>query len=196
MKRYLRIGTTIAAGLLAANLAHATPTNIAETTGGNLTVNLGYNPTADDVYSVLQTNQGAFTDIFQFRLTEAGPTTTADASYASLQLLDLYGLSNATFGLYTSNNVLIQSGTITPLGVAQSVGTLDSGPLANGSYYYKLTGDSIGASGAAYQFTQTVNPVPEPSTYALMLLGLLGIGYVGVRQARKATGELTAGLAA
>jgi hypothetical protein len=194
MKRYLRIGTTIAAGLLAANVAHATL--YSETTAGNLTVNLGYNPAVANDYAVLHTNDGAFTDIFQFRLTEAGPSTTASASYASLKLLNLYNLTNATFGLYTSTGTLVQSGNITALGAGQSVGTITSGPLDNGSYYYKLTGDSVGSAGASYLFTQTVNPVPEPSTYALMLLGLLGIGYVGVRQARKAAGGMSAGLAA
>jgi hypothetical protein len=192
MKRYKQLGTMLAAGLLAANV-HAT--TIPETIAGDLAVNLGYNPNIANIYAVTHLNLGDFTDIFKFRLTLGGPSSTANASYASLKLVDIFGLSNATFGLYNDSNVLIQAGTITPIGINQSTGVLSSVSLTNGNYYYKITGDSVGTLGSAYLFAQIVNPCPEPSTYALMLIGLLGLGYVGMRQARKSAARMDFGTA-
>ena len=197
MKRYLQFGTLLAAGLFVAG-AHAA--NIVENVTGNITVDLGFNPTHTPIYTVSNSSQGNFTDIFKFDLTEAGPTTAANASYSELSLLNIYGITDATFGLYTNSGTLVESGLvnnipITP-GTTESVSGIQSGPLTDGRYYYKITGDSVGSSGSSYQFSQVVNPVPEPSTYAMMVMGMLGLGYVAYRQARKVAPQLGMGMAA
>jgi len=197
MKRYMQFGTLLATGLFVAG-AHAT--NVTENVTGNLTVNLGYNPNNTPIYTVSDTAQGNFTDIFKFDLTEAGPSTAANASYSELSLLNIYNITNATFGLYTASGTLVDSGSLTTIpitpGTSESVSGIQSGALTNGKYYYKITGDSVGTSGSSYQFSQVVNPVPEPSTYALMLMGMLGLGYVAVRQARKSAPMMGMGMAA
>jgi len=192
MKRFMQVGALLATGLFVVG-AHATNTVVEDVTG-NLTVNLGYNPANTPIYTVSDSSQGTFTDIFKFDLTEAGPTTSANASYSELSLTNIYGITNATFGLYTASGTLVDSGTISSIpiasGTSEQVSGISSGALANGKYYYKITGDSVGTSGSSYQFSQVVNPVPEPSTYALMLMGMLGLGYVAFRQARKSAPTL------
>jgi hypothetical protein len=45
-------------------------------------------------------------------------------------------------------------------------------------------GDPFPTFNAAFSLTGTV--VPEPSTWAMMLLGFAGLGFLGYRQTRKA----------
>ena len=40
-------------------------------------------------------------------------------------------------------------------------------------------------SGANQNFTLVIGEVPEPSTWALMLIGFAGLGFVGYRQQQK-----------
>jgi len=193
MRRKFKIGTLLATGLLVANV-HAT-TNIPETVAGNLTVNLGVDPSAADVYSVVHTTKGAFTDVYDFAVASSSLRNSV-ASYASLSLTSLLGITNPTFGLYTSGGVLVQAGSVTSIGLNQSIGTISKTGLAGGSYYYQFAGVSVGHNGGAYQFAQVISPVPEPSTYALMLMGLCAIGYAVVRQQRGATPQMGLELAA
>jgi hypothetical protein len=37
----------------------------------------------------------------------------------------------------------------------------------------------------------TVSPVPEASTWVMMMLGFVGLGFVGYRKAKSAAGRLT-----
>ncbi len=41
--------------------------------------------------------------------------------------------------------------------------------------------------GATFTFTLVSGAVPEPSTWAMTLLGFAGLGYAGYRKARQAT---------
>ena len=63
---------------------------------------------------------------------------------------------------------------------------LDPFNLAVGDYVLTIKGTTGGTGGSAY-YTGTasaeyINGVPEPSTYALMLLGLAGIGFAARRR--------------
>ena len=50
---------------------------------------------------------------------------------------------------------------------------------------YLLTASGVG-DGFGFDF-RVGGPVPEPSTWAMMLLGFAGLAYAGYRQARKAS---------
>ena len=75
-------------------------------------------------------------------------------------------------------------------------GTLDLGVLTTGrqliDFTFDLTanGDPPGFSMAFDAFaTPATSPVPEPSTWAMMLAGFLGLGFAGFRSSRKSATE-------
>jgi hypothetical protein len=178
MKPYMKLGVLLAAGVMFGS-AHATEYNVITST--NLTESLGVNPGAGDLYTVLHTNSGAFRDIYDFSVTKP---SSADAAYSSLAFLTVFNLTPTSFNLYNQAGTLIKTGSLSgiPGGTA---GVLSASKLAVGAYYYAFAGTVTGSAGGSYMFSQkTTAPVPEPSTYALMLMGLLGIGYA-VRQKKR-----------
>ncbi len=54
---------------------------------------------------------------------------------------------------------------------------------ANESFRWRLIGDAAGCSGPACG--TNVGGVPEPSTWAMMILGFAGVGFMGFRRSRK-----------
>ena len=60
----------------------------------------------------------------------------------------------------------------------------DFGSLAAGNYFYMVTAQVAADAGAgSYQLNSQLAPVPEPESYALLLAGLAGVGYM-VRRRR------------
>lgn len=90
----------------------------------------------------------------------------------------LVGASGTDFDLTVPRDYV--SGTLLSdesLYANQSFASLGLTPAA---YVYKW-----GSGGTADSLTVVVGDVPEPSTWALMLLGFAGLGYVGHRASRK-----------
>ena len=52
--------------------------------------------------------------------------------------------------------------------------------LEAGNYYLEFTG--IGGGSAGYGGTLSVSAVPEPSTWAMMILGFFGVGFMAYRR--------------
>ena len=50
--------------------------------------------------------------------------------------------------------------------------------LLAGDYYYQVTGAVMGNKGGGYQLFSEVTPVPEPETYAMLLVGLGLVGFM------------------
>jgi len=93
------------------------------------------------------------------------------------------GLSNLVNGSVS----LFQVGNATPINSFSFDSTainFNFGSLAAGSYYYMVTAQvAADAAAGSYQLSSQLAPVPEPESYALLLAGLAGIGYM-VRRRR------------
>jgi PEP-CTERM motif len=187
MKGKTKVGALLVAGMLIGN-AYGQVVNLSFT--GNGTYNLGTDPSTPITYAVNHPNTGLFTDTYDFSITGH---PKANASYTALDLTNLLGITASSFNLYTSGGTLINTGTLTGGG---SAGTIGVSGLTNGSYYYQLAGDVTGSHGGSYLFAQVTAPVPEPSTYALMFMGLCAVGYAVVRQRRRFMPQMGLGLAA
>ena len=150
------------------------------------------------------------TSVDQSYVGDTYPNVALVTNYSALQgvnansvTLDLNGMmpnsgatqSNIYLYVYTSTNVLVYaSGALPSTTTAISLPTLAPGT----SYYYNLEYDdrifdtTDGGTIAQYQIYDndtngdfsTAGTVPEPSTWALMLLGFAGLGFVGYRQRR------------
>ena len=68
----------------------------------------------------------------------------------------------------------------TVLSGAVELRTLSGLTLGPGSYSIAVVGASTGAS--SYAGTLNVSPVPEPTTLALMMAGLAGMGFIARRR--------------
>jgi hypothetical protein len=63
-------------------------------------------------------------------------------------------------------------------------GGFDLAALGNESFRWRLIGDAAGCSGPACG-VNTVGGVPEPSTWAMLILGFAGIGFMAYRRKNK-----------
>jgi hypothetical protein len=130
----------------------------ATTTGGTLAVFI----TASD----LTMPTGAFFSSFTNQILEGGVT--------SVQLLTFYNSNNAIFG------------TATPLG-SMSFNSIGSGVqtsfLNSGAGPYSVTEEYIITSTGSGDASSTiVVSVPESSTWAMMILGFFGVGFMAYRR--------------
>jgi hypothetical protein len=150
---------------------------ISITTPGNVTYNMGTD-LGGGSFDVTHAGTGSFTDVFQFTLTQE---TVRDQPVGG----NYGGMDITSFGLYTSSGALIESGDIAPAAtLGQVYGLLGPATLLAGSYYYQITGPAADATGNSYILQALVSPVPEPSTYALMLVGLAALGWIAIRRSR------------
>ncbi len=143
------------------------------------------------------TNWGLHSPTFEF----SGPNFVA-GSFSDSIFFSLTAAMNRLFNTTVSNNntatfsiadglvSLYADGTASdtfigsfPFTGATGVSSHEFGPVADGNYFYRITGVANGTSGGLYNVTSTVTtPVPEPETYALMLAGLGVIGFVARRR--------------
>ena len=54
--------------------------------------------------------------------------------------------------------------------------------LTAGNYYLDLTGTGGGSAGYGGTLSTSVSAVPEPSTWAMMILGFFGVGFMAYRR--------------
>jgi PEP-CTERM motif len=87
----------------------------------------------------------------------------------SEDMLDTGSASFATYDLTTSIGPIVGSSVIND-GL--------SFPTTGGAFVLTSAGEAT--------FTAATNAIPEPSTWAMMLIGFAGLGYVGYRRARAA----------
>jgi hypothetical protein len=175
----------------AAVLALSAPANAA------FVANLG----ADPSVNFGNTSAGAFEDFYSFSLAEASVLTIVSATNTFAGGIG----SNQFIANFTGSVVLNPDGIIGNLDDQIVVGpigaTLGCGPitlcqgfagsalLAGGNYYLDVSG--VGGSNSHYGGDITTQAaVPEPSTWALMIVGFAGIVFMGAaRKRRNETGR-------
>ena len=153
---------------------------------GPQNVNLGTNPTGANDYAVT-TNKGSFDDFFNFVISGA-PTNSG--STAELQnILSGFNITGGMLSLYQDVGPAGKDGGDILLGTDTFEFTTGGAQLdkmlANGNYFYEVSGTGVGTQGGRYDFVAASLPVPEPETYALMLAGLGVIGFIGRRRLNK-----------
>jgi hypothetical protein len=176
LKNFL-LCTVAAAGLALAVPAMASPV-IVEDLGSNPNTGISFTPGA-----------GSFNDEYTFNLT--APETITIAA-----ILNTYPLgvgSSAFIADFTGEIVMGTPATPGSIVIGPELATSPCGAVANcqslggiatlmaGNYFLDFTGDA--GSLASYGGTiNTVAAVPEPSTWAMMLLGFLGVGFMAHRK--------------
>jgi hypothetical protein len=81
-----------------------------------------------------------------------------------------WDISNLSLTLMSGSTVLGQGSAFDVLGLAQ------------GNYSFTVAGNAIGTKGGKYFFNAVAAPVPEPSSWAMMLGGLGLIGFMSYRR--------------
>ncbi len=134
---------------------------------------------------------GAFIDnlFFSITLPSIGTGVLSDVfvNAPSMPLFDITGLSaNLWADLGTIGTVDASDILLLPLGSGDYI--QGSGLLVTGDYYFQLTGTGAGALGGQYFYNAAAVPVPEPTSWAMLLAGL---GLVGLQLRRMSRGGRT-----
>ena len=128
-------------------------------------------------FGALHTDSDPFTDNFDFNLVLGSVLASA-----SLITIGFTPAQNVDFTSATLNGNAL---TLSPTGVVESAFTASELSLT-GPLQLVVTG-TTGAGGgvfSSYSGTLNVTQIPEPGTWALMLSGLSGIGFMARRQNR------------
>ncbi|MCV2369547.1 FxDxF family PEP-CTERM protein [Roseateles oligotrophus] len=133
---------------------------------------------------------GAFTDYFLF---EINPASTVSSTAVANNLGDgvVLNILNGKYSVWDAGTDGVVGGVGAAADTQISADFLFNGLSGNvtnsvsltaGNYFYKVTGNAAGISGGAYTLTSTLQPIPEPTTYALLLAGLGVVGFVARRR--------------
>lgn len=148
--------------LFSMGMAKATTTNLSDLTLYG----------ADGYSAFVTVGTGSFTDTYNFSL--------PSISYVGASVSNLYiKLGNKTRDINNSFLTLRDaSSTVLSSGPA----FVDASSLASGIYSFTVTGNAVGTQGGKYAFNAVAVPVPEPSSWAMMLGGFGLIGFMSYRR--------------
>ena len=113
-----------------------------------------------------------FTDLTQVFSTQSVSTV----GFEDLVLDDILGDIDASFASYDLKT------SIGPIVGSSEFDAGSSFPTTGGAFVLTSVGEST--------FTAATSAIPEPSTWAMMLIGFAGLGYAGYRRARAAHATL------
>jgi PEP-CTERM motif len=127
---------------------------------------------------------GSFLDFFTFTLPPNGGSGYSVSNFTLLP--SLYNTVFTNFNLVSNADGLIGTGDDTVVASSTSVGagalSLTFAANGGGNYYLSVIGLTNGPQGGVYNGAISVSAVPEPETYALMLAGVVAIGFVVMRR--------------
>ena len=173
----------------------AAATLVTMSTAGNAAIvaNLGVNPTSATGAFSHAVGGTTFDDQITFQLV-GGPSFLTIASVTNNFANDASQITNFTGSVFRivgaiggGDDILV----IGPVAAAPNCGANCQGfggsalLAAPGNYYLDLSGTGGGTAG--YGGTLSVAAVPEPSTWAMMILGFFGVGFMAYR--RKSSGK-------
>ena len=133
--------------------------------------------------SFSNTVTGAFTDTWTFNLATpaavAASVTNVEVSFASMSAGGIIGLQAWLNGmeLFGPNSSVSTGGVTVATQVRAGGATLPAG-----MYSLMVSGTGITGSNASYGGNIVAIPVPEPETYAMMLAGLVAVGFLARRR--------------
>lgn len=120
-----------------------------------------------------------FTDTYVFDLTGASSLTAnlySNAGNANV------GLDITGFSLFAGNGTLVSSGTQVSTG-RNDQWILDLSSVAAGTgYYVAVTGNVVSRAAGSYGGDISISPVPEPTTYGMLLSGMALLGLAARRR--------------
>lgn len=206
----LAAASAIALSATAANAATTIITPSAPPPGTTFTVVGNPFTGTDEVTATLAhagIPSGSFTDIYEFIIGTLGQGIIGSGSGGLTTNITRGGIGGNTDIDFTSvvvNGIYNAVATYTDLNnnpcTTPGVGTCGAGetftvagvPITGGmTNYITVTGTVGGTKGiASYGGSATFLPVPEPATWATMLLGFLGIGFVMSRRRRDRSQDL------
>lgn len=132
---------------------------------------------------------GAFTDSFTFSMPASGGSGYSVANFDLLPE-SLYKTIFSSIALFSDADATAWNGNETLLSSAVASGagaSLTWGAAPAGNYILAVGGAGVGSQGGIYTGAISVSavtaPVPEPETYAMMLAGLIAVGFLARRRA-------------
>lgn len=157
------------------SVAHAAP---------NLISNWGvHNDPSELAGQLLLGGSGAFDHVYNFSL---GSSFDALAVAVSNDFGTFFDITGGTVQLFASNgdadytnDASLGSFSFDSLATGQTFSGLSAG-----NYFYEVTGTVTGSGGGSYLLSSNISPIPEPETYAMLLVGL---GLVGFSVRRRKT---------
>lgn len=170
MKKFALAAAIAAAATVAAPAAYASPV-------------VSFNPaTGTGVFFNNSVVAGAINDVFQFDYVGTG-TATADITSITFEIAQAITLSSVTFNDKAFS--VLEEIVSTPNGdVKRITGFVSGVPISTGTQTLVVKGESAGNNTYTGNIRIAVSPVPEPATWALMIVGF---GMVGSTLRRRRT---------
>jgi hypothetical protein len=161
------------------------------------------------LYDLTFNSQGSVVGTAQLALNLSSPTfsgtinSSNDSGFVSLTgtlLGDSFSVTSTSGfdNIFITSGITLVNGNITSIVTPFGGGGIGaSGPDSSGFFFFNQNGANAGQPGLNFTFTpfgetttngtvsSVVEAVPEPSTWAMMILGFFGVGFVAYRRKAK-----------